>query len=80
MQNSNPLNPETLRGVTFFDNASKRTMRYISPDAEHGLAGWIVVRKPDGEWMTLRKATDADIAAISGATLHAAMNWIRGDL
>lgn len=68
---SQPFNPETLHGISFFDNASKRKMRYIYPDAGHWCAGWIVVQNPSGEWMTLRKATDEDVAAISGAVVRA---------
>jgi len=66
-----PFNPEVLAGVSFFDNRTKRTMRYIYPDVKHWTAGWIVVKNPSGEWMTLRKATDADIAAINSAVIQA---------
>ena len=58
-----PFNPETLHGITFYDNASKRYMRYIYPDADSWMAGWLVVKNPSGEWMTLRKATDTDLSA-----------------
>lgn len=59
------FDPETLHGISFFDAASKRKMRYIYPDAGHWCAGWIIVQNPSGQWMTLRKATDADIAALN---------------
>lgn len=65
-----PFDPRTLHGISFFDNATKREMRYIYPDAGHWSAGWIVVKNPSGEWMTLRKATDADIAALNRAVVE----------
>lgn len=68
---SEPSNPETLHGITFYDLASHRKARYIYPDAGHWTAGWIVVQNPSGEWMTLRKATDADIAALNKAVVEA---------
>jgi len=66
-----PFDPTLLAGVSFFDNASQRWMRYLYPEVKHWAAGWIVVRNPSGEWMTLRKATDKDIAAINRAVVEA---------
>lgn len=69
------FDPTSLSGVGFYDIHSGRAMRYIYPDAGHWLAGWIVARNPSGDWMTLRKATDDDIAVINKAiveTHHAA--------
>jgi hypothetical protein len=37
------------------------------PDSKHELAGWILYRHPDGQWVTLRKATDRDISTMSAA-------------
>ena len=42
-------------------------MMYCYPDSKHELAGWILYRHPDGQWVTLRKATDADVEEISEA-------------
>lgn len=66
----NQFDPETLSGVSFFDGKSQRKMRYIYPDAGHWTAGWIVVENASGEWMTLRKATEEDIASINTAALR----------
>lgn len=44
-----------------------KEMMYCYPDSKHELAGWILYRHPDGQWVTLRKATDADIEAVSEA-------------
>lgn len=65
------FDPGVLHGISFFDANSNRQMRYIYPDAGHWCAGWVVVKNPSGEWMTLRKATDADIAVISKAVVAA---------
>lgn len=68
---STQFDPETLHGISFYDNYSKRKMRYIYPNAGHWCAGWIVVQNPSGEWMTLRKPTVADHAAINAAVVRA---------
>lgn len=65
------FDPETLHGISFFDGASQRTMRYIYPDSGHWTANWIVVKNPSGEWMTLRKATEADLRAINKSVVEA---------
>lgn len=65
------FDPESLAGVSFYEKASHRMMRYIYPDAGHWTAGWIVVQNRSGDWMTLRKATDADIASINKAVVEA---------
>jgi hypothetical protein len=65
------FSPESLSGISFFDGSSSRKMRYIYPDAGHWCAGWILVQNSGGHWMTLRKATDADIAAINKAVVQA---------
>lgn len=47
--------------------ANGKEMMYCYPDSKHELAGWILYRHPDGQWVTLRKATDADLEAMSTA-------------
>ena len=47
--------------------ANGKEMMYCYPDSNHELAGWILYRHPDGQWVTLRKATDRDICAMSEA-------------
>ena len=44
-----------------------KEMMYCYPDSKHELAGWILYRHPDGQWVTLRKATEADVEKISEA-------------
>lgn len=64
------FDPGTLCGVSFFDAATERVMRYIYPNAKHWMAGWIITRNPSGEWMTWRRATDDDIKAINKAVVE----------
>ena len=47
--------------------ANGKEMMYCYPDSKHDLAGWILYRHPDGQWVTLRKATDQDISAMTVA-------------
>ena len=47
--------------------ANGKEMMYCYPDSKHELAGWILYRHPDGKWVTLRKATDADVTEMSRA-------------
>lgn len=50
--------------------ANGREMMYCYPDSKHELAGWLLYRHPDGQWVTLRKATDADVTALSAGVSH----------
>lgn len=45
----------------------KEMMLVVADEPRKELHGWLLYRYPDGPWVTLRKATDADIAAISTA-------------
>jgi hypothetical protein len=47
--------------------ANGKEMMYCYPDSQHELAGWILYRHPDGQWVTLRKATDEDTRRMSQA-------------
>lgn len=59
-------------GLEFYDGATERQMKYVYPDTPHWTAGWILYRNPgDGQWVTLRKATEADVKAITGAVVTA---------
>jgi len=54
--------------------ANGKEMMYCYPDSQHELAGWLLYRHPDGQWVTLRKATQQDIHAMSravSASFHA---------
>jgi hypothetical protein len=58
------------RGTRFFANG-KEMMLCLDNEPRESLRGWIVYKHPDGQWVTLRKATDADTEAISNAVIAA---------
>lgn len=60
-----------VTGLKFFDGATKREMKYVYPDTPHWSAGWILFKHPDGQWVTLRKATEGDIKRINQAVIGA---------
>lgn len=61
-----------IDGLDFYDARSGREMKYVYPDnPRRDLAGWLLYRHVEGHWVTLRKATAADIAAINGAVIDA---------
>jgi hypothetical protein len=49
--------------------ANGKDMMYVYPDTKHELAGWILFRHPDGQWVTLRKATEDDVERITRAVV-----------
>ena len=54
-----------------FESTGKR-MKYVYPDSPHWSAGWILYwHEGQGDWVTLRKATNEDIAAINKAVISA---------
>lgn len=55
-----PFDPD---GIEFFDAASERTMK-LSTQIGHWTHGWILFKHPDGQWVTLRRATAEDLAAL----------------
>jgi hypothetical protein len=58
------------KGLKFYDHNSKREMMLVT---EGHAKDWIVYRHPDGQWVTLRKATDDDLhqlAKAMSATIH----------
>lgn len=61
-----------LPGIEFYDANSGRTMKYVYPSEKAGKhSGWIWFRHPDGQWVTLRKATGDDIAKFNSAVIAA---------
>ncbi len=46
-------------GLEFYDHNSSRMM-ILTPDNADDFPGWIHWKHPDGQWVTLRKATDED--------------------
>jgi hypothetical protein len=69
--NSPNVTIETANGINFYSQARHQQMRYLYPDCGHHWAGWILYKHPDGQWVSLRKATDADIAELSAAVSKA---------
>jgi hypothetical protein len=56
--------------LKFYDAASCRWMLYVYPASAHASAGWICYQHPStGEWVSLRKATDSDIAELNRAVV-----------
>ncbi len=55
---SEPYEP---KGTRFHDAISNRNMLLVS---EGHMRGWLCYRHPDGQWVTLRKATDDDLRAL----------------
>lgn len=53
-------------GIEFFDMSSGKIMRLV---IEGTYKGWIVYRHPDGQWVTLRKATEQDRKQLATALL-----------
>lgn len=56
------------KGLRFYDKASNRNMILVDEPDRH-FDGWICYQHPDGNWVTLRKATDADREALAHAPL-----------
>ena len=46
-------------------------MMYVYPDTKHELAGWLLYQHPEGQWVTLRKATDNDVERLSSMVIYA---------
>jgi hypothetical protein len=46
------------KGIKFFDAASNREMILVAEPAH--LKGWLCYRHPDGQWVSLRKATEEE--------------------
>lgn len=53
------------RGLRFYDKATERQMLLVHEGELY--AGWLCYRHPDGQWVTLRKATDDDIGRLNKA-------------
>jgi hypothetical protein len=60
------FDPKDIRPAPlFFRDANAGEMAYVYPDSEHWTAGWLLRKTRGGEWITYRKATDADIVALN---------------
>ena len=56
---------------TRFCAGGKEMMLVLDDEPRKELHGWLLYRHPDGQWVTLREATDVDVAAISAAVVRA---------
>jgi hypothetical protein len=54
-------------GFQFYDLASAREMKWVFGDRQENLNDWLVYKHPDGQWVTLRKITEADKKAMIAA-------------
>lgn len=61
--------PHEPPGLRFYDGASQRDMLLVY--APHEWAGWLCYRHPDGQWVSLRKATEDDQSRINRAVVEA---------
>ena len=51
-------------GIRFFDVRTQREMIKVH-EPGHDSDGWVCYQDPDGQWVTLRKATGRDLLAIN---------------
>lgn len=58
----------TPKGTSFYDQASQREMM-LCTDKFSGWYMWLLYKHPDGQWVSLRKATQQDIDIISEAVI-----------
>ena len=57
------------RGTRFYAEG-KEMMLVQDDEPRKEMHCWLLYRHPDGQWVTLRKATDADVATISAALVR----------
>jgi|GEM_PF-4094134 len=50
-----------------------KRLGYIPPEVQHHCAGWLLYQHADGGWVTLRKATEDDMA-----TMRRFLSWMPG--
>lgn len=55
-------------GIKFFSNSRKQECMFCT-EAGHSFYQWILYKHPDGQWVSLRKATQSDSNEIAGALL-----------
>jgi hypothetical protein len=64
--------------LRFYDQRREQDMMYVYPETKHELAGWIIYKHPDGQWVTLRKATGDDIERLDAMVTSAHHLEVRG--
>ncbi len=55
-------------GLRFYSQSMHREMMLVT---EGDFSGWIVYKHPDGQWVTLRKATESDRTDLANAMSRA---------
>ncbi len=60
------------KGTRFHDRASGREMLLVAEG--ESFAGWLCYRHPDGQWVSLRKATPDDLERIWNAPTDPNLN------
>ncbi len=55
------------KGTTFYDYASGRNLLLVLDGS--GWDGWLAYQHPDGQWVSLRKASEDDLHAINHAVV-----------
>lgn len=61
-----PIHGPCPEGFRFWDNANQREMLLVDNDGS-AYHGWLCYLGADGQWVTLRKATEDDLARIEEA-------------
>lgn len=54
------------KGMVFWSKG-KSIMLVSDEEPRESLRGWLLYRHPDGQWVTLRKATNSDLQAVYGS-------------
>jgi hypothetical protein len=57
------------KGIRFYSQSRKQEMLLVSDDAK-AWAGWLCYRHPDGQWVSLRKATSEDRGELDNAIVQ----------
>lgn len=64
------------RGIEFYDDTTGKQMILVTDDEpQASWHGWLCFRHPDGQWVTVRKATPKEIAMIKGNQLTESERW-----
>lgn len=68
METAENYNP---KGYLFFDETSGRQIKLVAEDEpRESIRGWLLTKHPDGQWVSLRKATAADLDAVREAMVR----------
>lgn len=54
-------------GIRFYSQSMRKEMIYIT-EGPH--KGWLAFNHPDGQWVSLHKASQSDIAEINGSAVN----------